>query len=106
MIKLNKNGQSLIMFIIFLPVLLMAFALIVDVGVMYHAKIKGNGLMNTAVKENFDLKDYFKINDIDIENIETSRNDNGTCVIINYKIDSVFGSLLGYNEYDIEVSNC
>lgn len=104
--KLNKKGQSIIMFIIFLPVLLMSFALIVDVGLMYHAKIKGDSLLEYAQEEKLNINDYFKLNDIEIENIETSRNDKGTCVIINYKIDSVFGSLVGYKEYDIEITNC
>lgn len=106
MISLNKKGQSLIMFIIFLPVLLMAFALIVDVGLMYNAKIKGNNLLKSCKNENLDVVDYFKINDIVIENMETSRNKEEACVIINYKIDSVFGSLVGYEYYDIEISDC
>lgn len=106
MSKLNKKGQSLIIFIIFLPVILMSFALTIDVGLMYHAKIKGSSLLESAKKENLDIEDYFKINGIDILSMERSRNDNGSCVIINYKIESVFGSLLGYNEYDIEVTDC
>lgn len=103
---MNKKGQSLVMFIIFLPVLLMALAFIIDVGLMFNAKIKGNELLKTAAKENIDIKDYFKINGIKIENIENSKSNGKTCVIINYKIDSIFGSLMGFKEYQIEASNC
>ena len=104
--KINNKGQSLIMFIIFLPIILMTFALIVDVAFMYHAKIKGNDLLKFAKKENLDIKEYFKLNDINVENIETSRNDKGSCVIINYKIDSIFGSLIGYKDYEVEITDC
>ena len=92
------------MFIIFLPVLLMAFALIVDVGLMYNAKIKGEGLLKTASKENLDVEDYFKINKVKVSSIENKKNKN--CTIINTQINSVFGSLIGYKTYDIKITDC
>ena len=90
------------MFIIFLPILLMSFALIIDVGMMYNAKIKGESLLKYAKKEGVNIEDYFKINDIEVEKLE----EKDSCYIINYKIDSIFGSVIGIKTYDIEVSNC
>ncbi len=104
--KLNKKGQSLILFIIFLPILLMAFALIIDVGMMYHAKIKGESLLKSAKKDNVDIKDYFKINNIEILNLENTNENNNKCTTINYKIDSIFGNLIGYKEYEIKITDC
>lgn len=94
------------MFIIFLPIMLMALALIVDIGLMYGAKIKGNELLKTTEKENLDIIDYFKINNIDITKIEKTKKNNKDCVIINYNIESIFGTLLGFKQYDIEIDNC
>ncbi len=94
------------MFIIFLPVILMAFAFIIDVGLMFNAKIKGTELLKSAVKEKVDVKDYFKINNINIESLEEINKNGKSCVIINYKIDSIFGSLMGFKDYSIEVDNC
>ena len=101
----NKKGQSLIMFIIFLPILLMAFALIIDVGLMYNAKIKGKELLEYSLENNLDVKEYFKINDIEIE-LKNTYKEEKKCIIINYKIDSIFGNLIGYKEYKIAVDNC
>jgi len=95
MIKLNKKGQSLIMFIIFLPILLMSFALIIDVGMMYNAK-----------KEGANIEDYFKINEIEIISHKTNRKNNSTCDIINFRIESIFGNLIGYETYDIKIEDC
>lgn len=103
---MNKKGQSLIMFVLLLPVMLMIFALIIDVGLMYNAKIKGEALLEEAIKDNKDVEEYFEINDIDIDNIKFDSKNGNSCVIIKYRIDSVFGSLVGIREYEISVNNC
>ena len=102
---MNKKGQSLIVFIIFLPIMLAALACIVDIGLMYNAKIKGERLLDEAKGEKIAIKEYFKMNKIDA-NVENTRKDNKSCVIIKYKIDSVFGVILGIDSYNIEVSDC
>lgn len=94
------------MFVLLLPVMLMIFALIIDVGLMYNAKIKGEALLEEAIKDNKDVEEYFEINDIDIDNIKFDSKNGNSCVIIKYRIDSVFGSLVGIREYEISVNNC
>jgi len=90
------------MFIIMLPILLLMFAFIVDVGLMYNAKIKGTSLLKEAVEESVNVEEYFKINNIKIDNLKNEEN----CVIIEFRIDSVFGSIVGIKDYKIEVNNC
>ena len=94
------------MFIIFLPILLMSFALIIDVGMMYNAKIKGESLLKYAKKEGVNIEDYFKINEIEIISHKTNRKNNSTCDIINFRIESIFGNLIGYETYDIKIEDC
>jgi len=94
------------MFIIFLPILLMSFALIIDVGMMYNAKIKGESLLKYAKKEGANIEDYFKINEIEIISHKTNRKNNSTCDIINFRIESIFGNLIGYETYDIKIEDC
>ena len=72
---------------------------------MYNAKIKGERLMEEAKIEKKEIKEYFRINNIDAKVENTSKNKKD-CVIIKYKIDSVFGAILGINTYDIVVSDC
>ncbi len=103
---MNKKGQSLIMFIILLPVILMILALVVDVGLMYNAKIKGESLIEEATTSELNIEEYFKINDINIDTIKNDSKNGKNCVIIKYRIDSVFGSLVGMKEYEIKVDNC
>ena len=101
---MNKKGQSLVMFIIFLPIMIMALALIVDVGIMYNAKIKGERLLDEVKEENLDIEKYFELNNVEIDK-NSSKIEDG-CVIINYRVKSVFGKILNIDEYKIEVSDC
>lgn len=103
---MNKKGQSLIMFVLLLPIMLMIFALIVDVGLMYNANIKGSNLLDDALNEGTNIEDYFKINDIDLDNVKRISKNGEECVIIEYRIDSIFGSLVGMKEYEIKINSC
>ena len=86
---MNKKGQSLVMFIIFLPLMIMALALVVDVGIMYNAKIKGERLIEEAKEKNLDIEEYFKINSIEIERDEIHVACNGSVsVSLQYGSDS------------------
>ena len=98
---MNKKGQALVLFIIFIPILVLSFALIVDVGLMYKSKIKGEELLKTSISENRNIKDYFELNDLKISNIEGEK-----CKKVTIEINSVFGSIIGIKKYYVEVDNC
>ena len=102
---MNKKGQSLVMFVIILPLLILALALVVDVGLMYNAKIKGERLLEEAKEKNLDVVEYFKINDLNIEYKNYTANGK-KCDIINYRVESVFGKIIKVDDYLIEISDC
>ena len=101
---MNKKGQSLVMFIIFLPLMIMGLALVVDVGIMYNAKIKGERLLEEANSKNLNIENYFEKNNIEID--KNSSQLTGECVIINYRVESVFGKILNIDDYKININNC
>ena len=101
---MNKKGQSLVLFIILLPVIILALALVVDTGLMYNAKIKGNNLLKEAVEDDLDIDEYFSLNNFEIVSKEVKSEEG--CVIITSRVKSVFGQIIGKNEYSIKISNC
>lgn len=102
---MNKKGQSLVIFIVFLPIILMALALVIDTGIMYNAKTKGNNLLKEAKKYDYDIDEYFEKNNYPIIS-KKNGNDNEDCVIITSRVKSVFGTIIGKKEYEIIVSDC
>ena len=50
---MNNKGQTLIMFIILIPVFLILTAIIVDVGIIEHSYQKYKGIVDESIKEFF-----------------------------------------------------
>ncbi len=98
---MNKKGQALVIFIIFIPIFLLSLALIIDVGLMYKAKIKGTELLKEATRENIDIETYFKDNDLIIDDIQTDN-----CSKITIKVNSIFGNIIGIKSYQVKIDNC
>ena len=110
MIRLNNKGQSLVMFIIFMPVLLLMLTLVYDIGNGLYEKEKiynvnymavSYGLDNIDKVEEQDLIDIIMKNTNNLDNISVNI-ENDT---IDIKIDKDIKGIIGgtFNVSLIEV---
>ena len=109
MIRLNNKGQSLVMFICLLPILLLIVLAIVDVSRMVIEKNKLNNINYIAIsyysshKEDDDVTERIislvKRNDEDIINVRKNKDKN--TIYLDKKIDSTMGKIIGISEYEI-----
>ncbi len=109
MIRLNNKGQSLVMFICLLPILLLIVLAIVDVSRMVIEKNKLNNINYIAIsyysshKEDDDVTERIislvKRNDEDIINVRINKDKN--TIYLDKKIDSTMGKIIGISEYEI-----
>lgn len=112
--KLNNKGQTLILFVVLIPVLLMVLAIVVDVSLMYHEKIKSENTTKTIIKNVYgnrsddniknQIKDLFKKNNIEYKNIKISSTSEYIKITNNYEIDSIFGKIIGFKKYKIKIN--
>ena len=107
---MNNKGQTLIMFIILIPVFLILTAIIVDVGIIEHSYQKYKGIVDESIKEFFlnngtdSLEKTLSYNMIPKENYEIVVEDDTVTVLVKSKIDSIFGKLININDYEINVN--
>lgn len=109
MIRLNNKGQSLVMFICLLPILLLIVLAIVDFSRMVIEKNKLNNINYIAIsyysnhKEDDDVTERIislvKRNDEDIINVRINKDKN--TIYLDKKIDSTMGKIIGISEYEI-----
>lgn len=109
MIRLNNKGQSLVMFICLLPILLLIVLAIVDISRMVIEKNKLNNINYIAIsyysshKEDDDVTERIislvKRNDEDIINVRINKDKN--TIYLDKKIDSTIGKIIGISEYEI-----
>lgn len=107
---LNNKGQALVMFLLFLPVLLIALGFVVDISMMGYNSHKLDSINKLVLNEMKDseeidkAKELIKKNDTDIIIVKFKDEDNYIYLKLEKKINSVFGNIIGINSYDI-VSN-
>ncbi len=106
---LNHRGQSLVLFIIVIPLIIGLVALIVDLGLMTSKKVKLNEVTREILKEvitkdNYEelIKKLYQENDIDIDNLEIVKNDY-LRIKNEIDVDSIFGKIIGLKKYTIKV---
>ena len=103
--KINNNGQTLIIFVILIPFLIMIMAFVVDISYMYSESSKLQNATKTIINDNYDkrlnddikkdIKELYKKNDIKTTNLKVDGNENYLKIKNNYKIESIFGKIIG-----------
>lgn len=107
---LNRHGQTLVLFIILIPILLLLAAFVIDMGVILTNKMQLKEVTKLAIKENVDnpddinkIKKIFEINEIDISNLKINVIDNKINIKNEIEVKSIFGSVIGILNYKIKI---
>ncbi len=111
---MNRKGQTLVIFIIIFPVFLILMALIVDIGLIQLEQRKLNQVTELLLQDYYDyrmdanilelVENGFGNNQIDVSNLKVNGTDDFFQIENQTVISSVFGKLLGFQNYSISVS--
>ena len=112
MIKLNNKGQTLIMFILLIPLILVIMALVIDTSFVYKEKIKFQSVTKTIMKTTYENKDAIDFNDkiinlykkngIDTNNMVIKVNSDNVVIKNQAKVKSIFGNIIGIKNYEVK----
>lgn len=103
---MNNNGQALVLFVVLIPILFILFAFVFDTSIMIRESGRVDSIARDSVKYLMDGKTTLEVskvitkNDKDIKIINIT--DNG--VHLKKEIDSIFGKIIGFDTYKIEVN--
>ena len=111
---MNNKGQTLIAFVIILPIFILFLAFIVDTGMLLKEKSKLNGCTKTIIEsvyprrfeKNFQAQtvDLFKKNKIPTENLNLEVKNDTITVSNDYEIESIFGKMIGIKKYKVHLN--
>ena len=97
---MNKKGQTLILFVILIPILVILTAVVVDVGSLEFTYQKLKGIVDESIKEYYlkdgktSLENTLAYNDLSKESYEITEANNAVSVYVTYEMDSIFGKLI------------
>lgn len=106
---MNKKGQTLILFVILIPVLLGLCALVIDVGSIVLANTKLREVTKTIISDvaedanEDEIRNLYLKNGIPVENLEVDIQNDKIRIQNEYEIDSIFGSIIGFDTYRVRV---
>lgn len=106
---LNRRGQALIIFVLFLPLLLMFLVYVFDISNILYVKNRLTNLGNTAFTNfsgevstsNEDVIDLIKKNDSSIK-VDIIKGEK-TKLQLTKIVDSNFGQIIGKDKYTVKV---
>lgn len=106
---MNNKGQTLALFVILIPLIIMLGAYVVDIGYMKYNKNKLDGINEYMVdyaldnKDNLNKEEIINMiikNDDDINKINIDEIDNGVKIEISKTFKGLFGYFVGKDIYD------
>ena len=111
---LNNKGQSLILFVIILPILLLIVILVIDVGKALVLKQELKNINNIVIDyglDNLDKEDLenelielIKLNNDQIDNINVNLENDKIYVELKEKIDGIFSKIIDVSAFNINSS--
>ena len=107
---MNKKGQTLIIFVILIPVLVLMAALVVDTGLMIYAKENYQGIIENGISEYFhtgsreDVEKLFALNGLSMEDYTITVHENEIEVSLETEVEAIFGKIINIREYDIKMN--
>lgn len=107
---MNKRGQTLIIFVMLIPIILTMAALVIDVGLLYYKKNEYTGIVEESIKEYFKDEDLtsaletLTLNGVSLDEVLVSATDETISVTLDTKVDSIFGKVIRINDYEIKIA--
>ena len=107
---LNNRGQSLVMFVIILPILLLIFILVMDIGNIVVAKQKLNNINEIVLDYGLDnldnndisnkLQELIKLNDREIDETRVYIENDKIYVELNDKVNGIFSRFVNISIFN------
>ena len=110
--KLNKSGQVLVLFVILLPLIILLFAFVVDIGLIRTKANKIENITRMVIKDELKtgspnanrIKKVLTKNGIPTENIEITYDSAKLNIKNTTQVNSIFGKIININSYDIKIN--
>lgn len=102
---MNNKGQSLVLFVIILPIIILLFVYLFDLANLTGEKIKLDNIAKqsiTYLKEDkgiLEVQNYIIKNDKEIKILNINDNE----IHLEKEVPSIFGKNIGFKSYKIEI---
>lgn len=111
---MNRKGQTLVAFVIIVPVFILLLAFVVDTGYLLKEATKLNSVSKTILRTTYQERmetayserviTLFEKNDIPVDSLELKVSNDAVQLNNAYSVESIFGKIIGLKEYRVKVT--
>lgn len=103
---MNNKGQSLVLFVLIIPILLGIMAIVIDCGKVFLCKNRQENVLDLALEYGLTGEKNTAIVDILDKNFDEGEHqviwdDDKVSIVVHEKVDGVFSSLFGFSAFDV-----
>ena len=103
---MNNKGQSLVLFVLIIPILFGIMAIVIDCGKVFLCKNRQENVLDLALEYGLTGEKNTVIEDILDKNFDGGEHqvvwdDDKVSIVVHEKVDGVFSSLFGFSTFDV-----
>lgn len=106
---MNNKGQTLVVFILLIPLLMLIAAFAIDKGYVVYKNIEIKNVTKDIIRKEIlkdslsdsDIKAIYQKNDIPTTNLIIERGEDNITIKNSYQVDSIFGKIVQIKNYDV-----
>lgn len=104
---MNNKGQSLVIFIIIIPVIFIVFSFLYDYAYIINSQNKYENVTRTILNSTLEedkIVDLYKQNGYKVDNFNYKKENDKVYIQNSYKIKSVFGNIVNLKNYTVSIN--
>ena len=104
---MNNKGQSLVIFIIIIPVIFIVFSFLYDYAYIINSQNKYENVTRTILNSTLEedkIVDLYKQNGYKVEDFKHKKENDKVYIQNSYKIKSVFGNIVNLKNYTVSIN--
>ena len=104
---MNNKGQSLVIFIIIIPVIFIVFSFLYDYAYIINSQNKYENVTRTILNSTLEedkIVDLYKQNGYKVDYFKYKKENDKVYIQNSYKIKSVFGNIVNLKNYTVSIN--
>ena len=104
---MNNKGQSLVIFIIIIPVIFIAFSFLYDYAYIINSQNKYENVTRTILNSTLEedkIVDLYRQNGYKVDDFKYKKENDKVYIQNSYRIKSVFGNIVNLKNYTVSIN--
>lgn len=104
---MNNKGQSLVIFIVIIPVIFIVFSFLSDYAYLVYSQNKYENISKDIIKSTLEedkIRDLYQKNGYEVNNFKYKIDNDKIYIQNSYEVKSIFGKIINLKYYNVSIN--